>query len=49
MSSLASAMTRLDKADRDKVDVVFITTDPARDTEAVLRGYLGTTTPASSA
>jgi protein SCO1/2 len=40
MSSLASAMTRLDKADRAKVDVVFVTTDPARDTEAVLRGYL---------
>ena len=40
MASLASAMTRLDDADRKKVDVVFITTDPARDTEAVLRGYL---------
>lgn len=40
MSSLASAMTRLDAADRKKVDVVFVTTDPARDTPAVLRGYL---------
>jgi len=40
MSSLASAMTRLDKADRDKVDVVFVTTDPARDTAGALRGYL---------
>jgi len=40
MSNLASAMTRLDSADRRKVDVVFITTDPARDTTAVLRGYL---------
>jgi protein SCO1/2 len=40
MSSLASAMTRLDESDRAKVDVVFVTTDPARDSEAVLRGYL---------
>lgn len=40
MSSLASAMTRLDDADRDRVNVVFVTTDPARDTEAVLATYL---------
>jgi protein SCO1/2 len=40
MSSVASAMTRLDAADRKKVDVVFVTTDPARDTGAVLRRYL---------
>jgi protein SCO1/2 len=40
MASLASAMTRLDEKDRAEVDVVFVTTDPARDTEAVLRGYL---------
>jgi protein SCO1 len=40
MNNLASAMTRLSDADRKKVDVVFVTTDPARDTEAVLRGYL---------
>ena len=40
MSTLASAMTRLDDADRDDVDVVFVTTDPARDTEKVLRRYL---------
>jgi protein SCO1 len=40
MSSLASAMTRLDDADRRSVDVVFVTTDPARDTGPVLRGYL---------
>jgi protein SCO1/2 len=41
MTNLASAMTRLDEADRKQVDVVFVTTDPARDTPAVLRGYLG--------
>jgi protein SCO1/2 len=40
MSNLASAMTRLDQADRDRVDVVFVTTDPARDTRSVLRSYL---------
>ncbi|SFC03412.1 protein SCO1/2 [Nocardioides terrae] len=40
MSSLTSAMTRLKKADREKVDVVFVTTDPARDTAGVLRKYL---------
>jgi protein SCO1/2 len=40
MSTLASAMTRLDEADHEQVDVVFVTTDPERDTEKVLRNYL---------
>lgn len=40
MGAIASAMTRLDDADRDQVDVVFVTTDPARDDEQVLRDYL---------
>ena len=40
MSNLASAMTRLDDRDRKRVDVVFVTTDPARDTEAALQQYL---------
>jgi protein SCO1/2 len=40
MGNLASAMTRLSDSDRDQVDVVYITTDPARDTEKVLGGYL---------
>lgn len=40
MSSLASAMSRLDESDREQVDVVFVTTDPARDTEQALRTYL---------
>jgi len=40
MGNLASAMTRLDERDRDQVDVVFVTTDPERDTGAVLRQYL---------
>jgi protein SCO1/2 len=41
MSDLGSAMTRLDEEDRDRVDVVFVTTDPARDTQAALKQYLG--------
>ena len=40
MGNLASAMTRLDEKDRDQVDVVFVTTDPERDTADVLRHYL---------
>jgi len=40
MANLASAMTRLDDRDRDQVDVVFVTTDPERDTAEVLRRYL---------
>ncbi|HYH34737.1 MAG TPA: SCO family protein [Nocardioides sp.] len=40
MSSLSSAMTRLDESDRDDVEVVFVTTDPARDDEQALRSYL---------
>ncbi len=40
MSSLASAMQQLDDSDRDQVQVVYITTDPARDTPASLRRYL---------
>jgi protein SCO1/2 len=40
MSSLASAMTRLDDADREQVEVVFVTTDPARDDAEALRTYL---------
>lgn len=40
MSSLASGLTRLDASDRKKVEVVFVTTDPGRDTGPVLRHYL---------
>ncbi|HET8960147.1 SCO family protein [Nocardioides sp.] len=40
MASLASAMTRLDEQDRERVDVVFVTTDPARDDARALRTYL---------
>ncbi|MFC6285643.1 SCO family protein [Nocardioides sp. GCM10027113] len=40
LASLASAKTRLDEADRERVEVVFVTTDPARDDEAAVRDYL---------
>ena len=40
MSTIASSLTRLSDAERAKVQVVFVTTDPARDTEKVLRTYL---------
>lgn len=40
MSTIASALTRLDDAQRRQVEVAFVTTDPARDTEHVLRTYL---------
>jgi protein SCO1/2 len=40
MANIASALARLDKGQRAAVDVVFVTTDPARDDEKVLRQYL---------
>jgi protein SCO1/2 len=46
MATLASAMTQLDDADRSNVQVVFVTTDPARDTGPVIRTWLDTFDPA---
>jgi protein SCO1/2 len=40
MSTLAAAVTKLPDADRREVQVVFVTTDPTRDTKKVLRRYL---------
>lgn len=40
MSSLTSGLTRLDEDVADQVEVVFVTTDPARDTPKALRDYL---------
>jgi protein SCO1/2 len=40
MSDLTSAYLRLPEAVRDETQVVYITTDPARDTPPVLRDYL---------
>lgn len=46
MSDIASAVSRLTPADRHKVDVLFVTTDPARDDPAALRTYLDRFNPA---
>ncbi len=46
MAALAGAMNRLDDDDREQVDVVFVTTDPARDTPSALRTYLDRFDPA---
>jgi len=40
MADLTSAVARLDEADQKKVDVLFVTTDPARDDPKTLRKYL---------
>ncbi|MEO5710670.1 MAG: SCO family protein [Nocardioidaceae bacterium] len=41
MANIASAMTRLDSAQRAKVDMLFVTTDPARDDPKTLKAYVG--------
>lgn len=46
MSSIASSMTRLSEEQRAHVDVVFVTTDPPRDTADVLDAYLARYDPA---
>lgn len=40
MGSLASALTRLSAEEAERVEVLFVTTDPARDDAATLRDYL---------
>jgi protein SCO1 len=40
LGNLSSALTRLDEDDREQVEVVFVTTDPARDNGEVVRDYL---------
>jgi protein SCO1/2 len=40
MSTIASSIARLSDAQKAKVQVVFVTTDPGRDTKSVLRTYL---------
>jgi protein SCO1 len=40
MGNLASAMNRLDAADKADTEVVFVTTDPERDTPEALRKWL---------
>ncbi|TYL45840.1 SCO family protein [Nocardioides sp. BGMRC 2183] len=40
MNNVAASMNRLTDGDREQVEMVFVTTDPARDDEATLRDYL---------
>ena len=40
MSTIASGLAKLTPEERDQVQVVFVTTDPPRDTPQVLRSYL---------
>ncbi len=46
LANVASALRRVDAPVRDKVELVFITTDPERDTPRVVRGYLDRFDPA---
>jgi protein SCO1/2 len=41
MANLASAVARLDATDASEVQVWFVTTDPGRDSPAVLKTYVG--------
>ena len=40
MATLAGTLARLDDAQKDRLDVVFVTTDPARDDEATVEKYV---------
>jgi protein SCO1/2 len=40
LSNLALTLQRMDQADRDQIQVVFVTTDPTRDREKQIRTYL---------
>jgi protein SCO1 len=40
MADVASALTKLDKPVQDQIQMLFITTDPSRDTGPVIRKYL---------
>lgn len=46
LANVASALRRVDAPVRDQVEMVFITTDPDRDTPDVIRGYLDRFDPA---
>ncbi|MGA8257659.1 MAG: SCO family protein [Nocardioides sp.] len=45
LNNLASAMVRLDDDERADLDVVFVTTDPARDDGPTIRSYLDAIDP----
>ena len=40
MATLAGTLTRLDDGQKERLDVVFVTTDPARDDEAAVNAYV---------
>jgi protein SCO1/2 len=40
LADVAMALQRLEPGERDRIQVVFVTTDPARDKPAVIRQYL---------
>lgn len=40
MNNVAAGLNKLDDEDREQVDMVFVTTDPARDDATTLRDYL---------
>jgi protein SCO1 len=46
MADIASALTRLDESQREQVDVLLVTSDPARDDPGTLRAYLDRFDPA---
>lgn len=46
MADVASALTKLDQQVQDQIQLLFITTDPARDTGPVIRKYLDRFDPA---
>jgi protein SCO1/2 len=46
LANVASALRRADKQVRDRTQLLFVTTDPHRDTDEVVRGYLDRFDPA---
>ncbi len=45
MATLAGTLARLDDEQKERLDVVFVTTDPARDDEATVENYVGAFDP----
>ena len=45
MATLAGTLTRFDEEQKERVDVVFVTTDPARDDESVTQDYVSAFDP----
>jgi protein SCO1 len=45
MATLAGTLARLDDSEKERLDVVFVTTDPARDDAAVVEDYVSAFDP----